>query len=82
MVRLGQEMVETGRADIGVFLVNCPFHIAMENPTVFSEMPVTVVGQQASKVTLSEAILNWMAGQGSYHAIDNPAEANPKCSRI
>ena len=82
MAKLGQEMVDTGRADIGVFLGNCPFHIAMENSAVFSEMPVTVVGQQGNKVTLSQAILNWMAGQGPYHAIDNPAETNPMCSKV
>ena len=79
MARLGQEMVDTGRADIGVFLPNCPLHIAMENWEVFYEMAVTVVGQQGSKVTLSQAILDWIVGQGDYHAIDNPAETNQKC---
>jgi len=79
MVQLGLEMVASNRTDIGVFLGNCPFHVAMEMYEIYGMMPVTVVEEQGTRITLKEALVNWISGQGSYHAIDRPDEINPSC---
>ena len=79
MAQLGLDMVASNRTDIGVFLGNCPFHVAMEMDEIYAEMPVTVVEEQGTRITLKEALVNWIAGQGAYHAIDHPEEINPSC---
>ena len=79
MAQLGLDMVASNRTDIGVFLGNCPFHVAMEMYEVYAEMPVTVMEEQGTKITLKDALNNWISGQGPYHAIDHPEEINPSC---
>ena len=51
----------------------------MEMYEVYAEMPVTVVEEQGTKITLKDALNNWISGQGPYHAIDHPEEINPSC---
>ena len=51
----------------------------MEMYEVYAEMPVTVVGEQDTKITLKDALNNWISGQGNYHVIDHPEEINPAC---
>ena len=46
---------------------------------IYGIMPVTVVEEQATRITLKEALVNWISGQGYYHAIDHPEEINPSC---
>ena len=79
MAQLGLDMVASNRTDIGVFLGNCPFHVAMEMYEVYAEMQVTVVEEQGTKITLKDALNKWISGQGPYHAIDHPEEINPSC---
>ena len=79
MAQLGLEMVASNRTDIGVYLGNCPFHVAMEMYEIYGMMPVTVVEEQGTRITLKEALVNWISGQGPYHAIDHPEEINPSC---
>ena len=80
MAQLGLDMVASNRTDIGVFLGNCPFHVALEMDEIYAEMPVTIQWSlQGTRITLKEALVNWIAGQGAYHAIDHPEEINPSC---
>ena len=82
MVELTQQVIDSERNDVGIFLGNCPFHVAMEMYEIYGMMPVTVVEQQDTRITLKEALFNWISGQGSYHAIDHPEEINPSCPAV
>ena len=79
MVDMAFEVVESGREDVGIFLANCPFHVATQTGNIYEEMGVTMVDQQNTRITLANILYNWLNKAELFTAIDHPETENPAC---
>ena len=80
MADIGHEMSEHRPDDIGLFLVNCPFHGALGNS--YDNMEVSVLDGQDpdTKILLRDTLANFIKGTHPYQAVDNMTIKNPNCN--
>ena len=64
-----------------MYVVNCPFHVAVVNPNAYKQMVVPVVdsGNLNDKLKLRNLLANFIKGNRPYQAIDDYNNQNPKC---
>ena len=66
---------------LGMYVVNCPFHVAVVFPNSYKQMKVSVLdsGNTNDKLVLRDLLANFVKGNKPYQAIDDIANQNPKC---
>merc|ERR1711963_1331672 len=79
MVELTQQVIDSDRNDVGIFLGNCAFHVGTAIPEVCTDLAVSVLGEADAKITLMEIIDNWVNNKGTSRAMDDPTIDNPTC---
>ena len=79
MVELTQQVIDSERNDVGIFLGNCAFHVGTAIPEVYTDLMVSVLGEEDAKIGLMEIIDNWVNDKGSSRAMDDPTIDNPTC---
>merc|ERR1712130_657058 len=79
MVELTQQVIDSERDDVGIFLGNCAFHVGTAIPEVYTDLAVSVLGEENTTISLMEIIDNWVNGKGSSRAMDDPTIDNPTC---
>jgi len=79
MVELTQQVIDSERNDVGIFLGNCAFHVGTAIPEVYTDLMVSVLGEGDAKIGLMEIIDNWVNDKGSSRAMDDPTIDNPTC---
>merc|ERR1712088_895839 len=79
MVELTQQVIDSERNDVGIFLGNCAFHVGTAIPEVYTDLAVSVLGDANAKITLMEIIDNWVNNRGTSRAMDDPTVDNPTC---
>jgi len=79
MVELTQQVIDSDRNDVGIFLGNCAFHVGTAIPEVYTDLAVSVLGDADAKITLMEIIDNWVNNKGTSRAMDDPTIDNPTC---
>ena len=66
---------------MGMYVVNCPFHVAVVFPNSYTEMEVPLLdstgGEQ--KMSLKALLANFVKGTKPFQAIDDMTAQNPKC---
>ena len=63
-----------------MYVVNCPFHVAVVFPNSYSEMKVPVLdGGGGQSLVLRDLLANFVKGTKPYQAIDDMTAQNPDC---
>ena len=64
-----------------MYVVNCPFHVAVVYPNSYKQMEVPVLdsGNLNDKLKLRDLLANFVKGNKPYQAIDDMNNKNPKC---
>ena len=77
---LARNMVQT-KPSLGMYIVNCPFHVAVVFPNSYQEMEVPLIDSENSgeKILLRDLLANFIRGTKPYQAIDDVINKNPKC---
>ena len=70
----------SARPESGLFLPNCPYHVAVTENNAFAwdSLPVQVVGGEDTAV-YRDLIHTWLEGTGTAQALDMPDTTNPHC---
>ena len=79
MVELTQQVIDSERNDVGIFLGNCAFHVGTAIPEVYTDLAVSVLGEDDATISLMEIIDNWVNDKGTSRAMDDPTIDNPTC---
>ena len=68
---------------IGMYVVNCPFHVAVVFPNSYTEMEVPVVdgGNGGEKMNLRDLLANFVKGTKPFQAIDDMTATNSRCEK-
>jgi len=77
LAAIGQEMAAARPDDIGLFLVNCPFHGALGNSYDNMEVPLLDSTDPDEKILLRETLYNFIKETHPYQAIDDMTTKNP-----
>ena len=66
---------------MGMYVVNCPFHVAVVFPNSYTEMEVSVLdgGEGGGKMSLKALLANFVKGTKPFQAIDDMTAQNPIC---
>ena len=68
---------------MGMYVVNCPFHVAVVFPNSYTEMEVPVLdggdGDGGEKMSLKDLLANFVKGTKPFQAIDDMTAKNPLC---
>ena len=78
LAELGRE-VAAARPDMGMFVVNCPFHGTVSNYYANAEIPLLDSDNPGDKILLRDILYNFMKGTHPYQAIDDMSVMNPAC---
>ena len=64
-----------------MYVVNCPFHVAVVFPNSYTEMEVSLLdgGAAGEKMSLRDLLANFVKGTKPFQAIDDMTAQNPKC---
>ena len=76
--QIGRE-VALARPDIGMFLLNCPFHGAVGGYYANADIPTLDSDNTDDKIFLRDILYNFMKGIHPYQAIDDMTIENPNC---
>ena len=77
---IGQEMAAAKPDDIGMFLINCPFHGAVGTSYDTVEVSVLDGSDPDEKILLRDALHNFIKETHPYQAIDDMNIKNPGCN--
>merc|ERR1712012_234855 len=75
---IGRE-IAAARPDLGMFLLNCPFHGAVGNYYSNAEVSTMDSDNPDNKMFLRDILYNFMKGVHPYQAIDDMTVKNPNC---
>jgi len=75
-----RNMIAT-KPSLGMYVVNCPFHVAVVYPNSYQEMEVPLIdtNNAGEKMVLRDLLANFVRGTKPYQAIDDVTSKNPKC---
>ena len=66
---------------MGMYVVNCPFHVAVVFPNSYTEMEVPLIdgGDGGERMSLRGLLANFVKGSKPFQAIDDMTAKNPLC---
>ena len=76
---IGRE-IAAARPDLGMFIVNCPFHGTVGGYYANAEIPLLDSENSDDKILLRDILYNFMKGTHPYQAIDDMISQNMNCS--
>ena len=81
MVQMAEEVVSARFDDVGVFMPNCPFHVATKQPpNIYQDLFVDNVIGENFRANLPNILYNWLNNAGgAFVAVENPQFQNPSC---
>ena len=78
---IAMEIAEV-RPDLGMFILNCPFHGAVGWYYNWAEVPLVDSEDPDSRILLRDILYNFIKGIHPYQAIDDMSVMNPACPSI
>ena len=78
---IAMEIAEV-RPDLGMFILNCPFHGTIGHHYTNAEVPLVDSEDPDSRILLKEILYNFIKGTHPYQAIDDMSVMNPACPSI
>ena len=76
---IGKE-IASARPDLGIFIVNCPFHGTVGGYYANALIPLLDSEYPDDKILLRDILYNFMKGNHPYQAIDNMSDLNDACN--
>ena len=67
------------RPDLGMFILNCPFHGTIGSHYKDAEVPLVDGESPEDKILLRDILYNFIKGTHPYQAIDDMSVKNPAC---
>lgn len=79
LAEIGRNVADAKPDQVGIFLLNCPFHGAIGNYYENAEVPLIDTEIPGEQMFLKDVLNNFMKGSHPFQAIDNMTSINPNC---
>ena len=79
LAEIGRNVADAKPDQVGIFLLNCPFHGAIGNYYENAEVPLIDTEIPGEQMFLKDVLNNFMKGSHPFQDIDNMTSINPNC---